>query len=201
MTKEIDMDAAQPNDAPETAIPESRPEPRPEPPAPAYAVADPYRPVVPPLPATGVRQVKLPWLALFLSVMMPGLGQIYNGQVQKALVFFFGFVGCIWLTIENGPPLAMAIPFIYFYSLIDAWQSAARINERAAGNPEATGLVDENSPAWGMTLVGLGIVFLLRNLGWISMAWLQRWWPLLLVAAGASFVYRSMQRSASHVQD
>jgi len=30
------------------------------------------------------------WLAGLLSLITPGLGQIYNGQIYKAIVFFFG---------------------------------------------------------------------------------------------------------------
>jgi TM2 domain-containing membrane protein YozV len=30
------------------------------------------------------------WLAGLLSLITPGLGQIYNGQIYKAIIFFFG---------------------------------------------------------------------------------------------------------------
>ena len=39
----------------------------------------------PPLPP-----VKFDWPALFLSYLIPGLGQVYQGRVGKGLLFFFG---------------------------------------------------------------------------------------------------------------
>lgn len=33
-----------------------------------------------------------PWLAAVLSVLLPGLGQVYNRQVGKAALFFVGYI-------------------------------------------------------------------------------------------------------------
>ena len=158
---------------------------------------------VPPVPAT-VRPRKIPGLALFLSLMLPGIGQLYNGQVAKAFTFFFAFAGCIWMatTMDDPMPFPLLIPFVMFYNMIDAWQSATRINNRLAGNPTLDDEDDESSPVWGGVLVAMGTVFLLRNLGWISLAFFGRWWPLLLIAGGIVFVVRANKRPASvHVQD
>ena len=35
------------------------------------------------------RRPKEPWVAAFLSFLLPGLGQIYNGQLGKGILFFF----------------------------------------------------------------------------------------------------------------
>lgn len=32
-----------------------------------------------------------PWIAFLLSLLMPGLGQLYNGQWRKAILFFVLF--------------------------------------------------------------------------------------------------------------
>ena len=61
-------------------------------------------------------------------------------------------------------------------------------------------LVDESSPVWGGVLVALGMLFLLRNLGWIQFAFVAKWWPILLVAAGVVFVMRSLRGSSNDVQ-
>jgi TM2 domain-containing membrane protein YozV len=183
-------------DAAVNALPEETPSQAPAP----DRTPPPLPPVTQQVPvaASDVARPKVPGLALVLSFLMPGVGQLYNGQVAKGFVFFFAFVGCIWLTVETGPQIALMIPFVFFYNLIDAWQSATRINQRALGGEIVNTAEDEHSPAWGIALVAMGLVFLLRNLGWISMAWVTRWWPLVLVGAGAVFVYRSMQRG-SHV--
>jgi hypothetical protein len=189
--KENEMDAA----AAVTDVPETHQ------PTPAPVVVPP----LPPAAAAPVKARKIPPLALFLSLLMPGTGQLYNGQVAKAFTFFFAFAGCIWLAVSNDEPMPfpLLIPFVLFYNLIDAWQSATRINNRLAGNPMLEDDVDdENSPVWGGVLVALGTLFLLRNLGWISLAFLGRWWPVLLIAGGVVFVMRSARRPASsHVQD
>jgi len=149
------------------------------------------RPAYAPLPVAP-RQIKNPVAALLLSVF-PGIGQIYNGQPAKALVFFFGFVGCIWMSAEGNPmPFALMIPFVYFYGLVDAWRSAVAINARGtAAELEAD---ESESPAWGYTLVAVGVVMLLNNLGWLHLAAFARFWPLLLIAAGAAFVASSVRK-------
>ena len=53
---------------------------------------------------------KSPVLALVLS-LFPGIGQIYNGQPAKALVFFFAWAGSIYLTAEASPFFAFVIIF------------------------------------------------------------------------------------------
>ncbi|NWJ45345.1 MAG: hypothetical protein HXX08_05640 [Chloroflexi bacterium] len=53
--------------------------------------------------------------ALLLSAFIPGLGQAYNGQYGKALLFFL-----TWFLILLWP-----------VAIIDAWESANKINEGA----------------------------------------------------------------------
>ena len=150
----------------------------------------------PPRPPV-VRLPKSPGLALVLALIPPpGLGQIYNGQMAKALVVFFAFAGSIYACVEAGPlPFALFIPFSIFYGAIDAYRSAALYNARfLAGAPVDEEDADQSSPAWGITLIVLGVVFLLKNLGWLPLDFLHRFWPLLLIAAGAFFIYSSRPR-------
>jgi len=152
---------------------------------------------IPPPPHPGSEPVsqrppKSPGLALALS-LFPGLGQVYNGQPSKAFLFFFAWVGSIYGAVEIHPlPFALLIPFVYFYNLVDAWRSASLINSRGTG-----AAVEEDtteSPAWGGGLIVLGLVLLLNNLGWLRLASLQRYWPVLLIVAGIVFLYGSLQR-------
>lgn len=46
----------------------------------------------------------------------------------------------------------------------------------------------------GVALIGLGLVFILRNLGYIDIR-MREIWPLFLIVAGASVVYKSLSRS------
>jgi TM2 domain-containing membrane protein YozV len=150
-------------------------------------------PVVAPVPVAPTPP-KNPWLALILS-MFPGLGQVYNGQPAKAFVFFFSWVAAIYGSAEISPfPFAFLIPFVYFYNLVDAYRSAAAINARALGGlPEPADETFE-SPLWGGGLLVLGLLLLLNNLGWIRLADFARYWPIILIVAGAAFLYGSVQR-------
>ncbi len=42
------------------------------------------------------------WLSALLSLLAPGVGQLYNGEVTKAIVFFIG-----WFTIIAWPLAVM----------------------------------------------------------------------------------------------
>jgi TM2 domain-containing membrane protein YozV len=157
---------------------------------------------LPPLPpaaaattlvAAPARPMKNPWVAAGLSFFFPGLGQVYNGQIAKAFVFFGAFVSCIYAVIQIDPlPFAFGIPFSYLFGIVDAFRSAA------VGG--ARGRVDEEqpeSPAWGISLVVLGLILLLNNLGLLNLVALSQYWPLLLIVAGGLFIRNSIRKNAS----
>jgi len=156
---------------------------------------------VPTLPAPAAAPVspapklpKNPWLAVILS-SFPGLGQVYNGQPAKAFVFFSAWVGSIYGAAEIDPfPFAFLIPFVYLYNLIDAFRTASLINGRAQGGLPAPEEEAFESPLWGGSLLVLGLLLLLNNLGWLHLAALARYWPVALIVAGAAFLYSSVQR-------
>ena len=62
------------------------------------------------------RQVKNPGLAVFLSAIIPGLGQVYNGQWGKAVFFFL-----TWFSLITWP-----------FAVTDAWETATRLNTDAS---------------------------------------------------------------------
>lgn len=167
----------------------------PEPVAPEAPPPLPASPAVAPAPY--VRQLpKSPGLAAFLS-LFPGLGQVYNGQIARAFVFFFGFVGSIYLTASGHEfPFAFVIPFVYLFNIIDAWKGSTTINRRfLGGDGEDEALEDSvESPLWGISLVAIGLLVLLSNMGWLDLDRLARWWPLLLIAVGGYFIYGSIQK-------
>ncbi|MCK5233334.1 MAG: zinc ribbon domain-containing protein [Candidatus Aenigmarchaeota archaeon] len=83
-------------------------------------------------PKCGVRQkqvrteVKSSGLAAVLSFIIPGLGQIYNGQIGKGLLFLvlgglFGLLSFILI----GIPLLFAL---WAYAIYDAYTTAEKIN-------------------------------------------------------------------------
>jgi TM2 domain-containing membrane protein YozV len=145
-----------------------------------------------PRPADGLPPVPLknPWVALALSFVFPGVGQVYNGQPAKALVFFLAFAGAIYGTAEINPfPFAFLIPFVFLFNLVDAYRSA-QLGGRTRDDLEDV----SESPAWGATLIGLGALLLVHNLGWLNLRAVARFWPLLLIVAGLAFLRAAIQR-------
>ena len=148
-------------------------------------------------PAFAPRPLKAPWVALLLSLLMPGLGQVYNGQLAKAIFFFFAFSGSIYLITEGHPlPFGVFLPFIIFSNMIDAFRSATLINARGTAKAEEED--DIESPGWGIGLAVIGLLILLNNLGWLRLSALVPYWPLLLIAAGLVLLRRSLQRKAGN---
>ena len=59
--------------------------------------------------------------ALVLSILIVGLGQIYNGQVGKGILMFILCIG-LWFVFLGW--------IINIWSWVDAYQTASRMNER-----------------------------------------------------------------------
>jgi TM2 domain-containing membrane protein YozV len=186
-------DAETPASATETTASTYTPYTRPQPPPLPLPTPQP-----PPMYAPQAPQVKAPLLALFLSVF-PGLGQLYNEQPAKAVTFFFFVVGSIYGTAMISPfPFAFLIPFAWFYNLIDAWTSANDINRREGLGMRPRKDKGTESPLWGGTLLALGLLLLINNLGWLDLARLSRYWPLIMVVVGGVFLARALKaREAS----
>jgi hypothetical protein len=145
-------------------------------------------------PPRYVRPPKSPILAVILS-LFPGLGQVYNGQPAKALVFFFAWAGSIYGVAEVAElPFGLLIPFVHLFNLVDAGRSASLINARAMGGAPPVEEDLAESPAWGVSLVVLGAVLLLHNLGLLRLYWLRQYWPLLLIVAGVVLLRGSLRR-------
>lgn len=85
------------------------------PPPPSYQYQIQVNPYVQPVYA----KRKEPGIALLLSFLLPGLGQIYNGDVGKGIGFMIGFWVLIWVGI--------GIVF-WIWGMIDAYQVATNIN-------------------------------------------------------------------------
>ena len=165
--------------------------------SPAGLTPDTYPPPLPPPLATTVvtRPPKRPALAMILSVLFAGTGQLYNGQTAKAFALFAAFAASIYLADDVGMPFGLVVPFVVFYSAIDAYRSAVMINLRAAGRPvELETEDDTESPAWGAVLLGIGVILLMNNLGILQLAAVRRFWPLALVGIGFVFLRRALKR-------
>ncbi|TCJ20294.1 hypothetical protein E0L93_01965 [Rubrobacter taiwanensis] len=70
-------------------------------------------------------------LAAVLSFLIPGLGQIYNGQILKGLVVFI--IGAINASLTSVLIGFVTYPVVVIYATYDAYRTASRINETYAG--------------------------------------------------------------------
>jgi tetratricopeptide (TPR) repeat protein len=70
---------------------------------------------------------KIPGLAVLLSFLFPGLGQIYNGQIQKGIRFIIaGIVSLVLTAVVIGNILYI---IIWIIGMVDAYNTAKKIHD------------------------------------------------------------------------
>jgi TM2 domain-containing membrane protein YozV len=73
---------------------------------------------------------KNPSTATILSFFFMGLGQIYNGQIGKGIIFIILYgisVALMWVVIGF-----VTTPILWIWGMVDANNSAKKINENIA---------------------------------------------------------------------
>lgn len=142
-----------------------------------------------------------PVLAGFLGAIPFGVGAVYNGQYVKGLIHLIIFAFLVWGADNVGGGMdvlfGIAIPFFIVYQIVDAVRTA---KARQLGQPLPDDLLglsrlgpvttDSRPPIGAVILIGLGVLFLLQNVGILSFHWLGRLWPLALIAAGIWVIYK-----------
>lgn len=94
-----------------------------------------------------------PWVAALMSLVLPGFGQLYNGEPNKAiwLFFLFGFVAVpvtaflalyvsSWLLLPAMLVALVAPVFIWIYSVVDAARQARRLADYTPAPWQTSGL-------------------------------------------------------------
>lgn len=152
-----------------------------------------------------------PALAAILAVV-PGLGAIYNSQYMKGLVHVLIFATLIWGANNVEEVFGILIPFFLFYMIFDAYRTAkARrygmpLPEDFFGLNSITGTAvapapsrggDPKPPTGAYVLIGLGAVMLLGNFGIFRWDWMDRLWPLALIALGVWLFMKRQQEVVS----
>ena len=138
-----------------------------------------------------------PGLALGLG-FIPGVGAIYNGQYAKGIIHAV-ILGVIISILNASDEGGMQVIFSFvllswiFYMAFEAYHTARK---RRAGESvdEYSGLLNlrdarTHAPVAGVLLVVLGVLLLLHTLHLFDFAYLSRYWPVLLIAAGAYLLY------------
>jgi len=141
---------------------------------------------LPPVPAAGPGGN--PGLA-FLLGLVPGLGAIYNGEYNKALIHIVVFAAIIVglsSDIGDGPTVALAFVLVgfIFYMAIDAMKT---VKARNAGEPVQDPLEvwSKTRPVGPLILIAVGALFLLNNFGFFDFFRIKQiFWPLVLIGVG-----------------
>ncbi|HET6930574.1 MAG TPA: DUF5668 domain-containing protein [Candidatus Acidoferrum sp.] len=134
------------------------------------------------------KQHSAPALA-FLLGFIPGLGAVYNGEYNKAIIhvvvfgaIIFGIASDLGDSIQG--LLIFALCVFPFYMAIDAMRSA---KARATGQPLTDPFENWSGqrPLGPIILIGIGALFLLNNFGFFEFFRVRQIFvPLLLIGIG-----------------
>lgn len=160
-------------------------------PPPAVTPSDPaVVPVVPGVPPVGVPQTAKgsPALAFILG-LVPGLGAIYNGEYNKALMHIIIFAGIILgLSLDFGEGagalLVCGLVIFVFYMAIDSVRSLKARQTGFAYEDPLENLTKGRSLG-PVVLIGIGLLILLKNFGIFDMFRLREFiFPAVLIGIG-----------------
>jgi hypothetical protein len=157
--------------------------------APAFVASapQPYAPNVSATPIAGAPRTSNATVAFVLG-LFPGLGAVYNGEYNKALIHIVVFAAMIvGLNSDLGDSAETALSLLLagfvLYMAFDAMRTAkARALGQVTVDPLETW--SKERPIGPVILIALGALFLLNNFSWFSFYRVQRLWPLILIAAG-----------------
>jgi hypothetical protein len=154
-----------------------------------------------------IRRKSSPFVATLLSLMCPGLGAAYNGQTSKAIVQFAIFASFFQMSIiwmEKTPVTDGTLLFVlgfagtWLFAAVDACRTAQLM--RAGLAPDAAEDVVArrlygNPLAWSLTLLVLGVIFLLHTMLGIRLP-VRELLPVLLVVLGVYMLVDWVRRRA-----
>jgi TM2 domain-containing membrane protein YozV len=158
--------------------------------APVAVTSDPSVPAasIPAATAAPAQTAGNPGLA-FLLGLVPGLGAIYNGEYNKALIHIVVFAAIIvGLSSDVGAGADVALSFVLagfiFYMAIDAMRTVkARNTGEVLQDPLESW--SKTRPVGPMILIAVGALFLLNNFGFFDFFRVRQiFWPLVLIGVG-----------------
>ncbi len=163
----------------------------------AAAVPAAGAPVAPPS-ATNGRRAGSPALAFILGFLFPGLGAVYNGEYNKALihiVVFATFVFGLSSDMDGGMKAVLGILLagFIFYMAFDSMRTAES-QRRGVVSADPLESWSKDRPIGPIILIVLGVLFLLNNFNWFPFYRIERFWPLILIAVGVLMFRNRLSR-------
>ena len=148
----------------------------------------------PPLPS---RSTSSPGVAFVLG-LFPGLGAVYNGEYNKALIHIVVFIAMIFgLNTDIGDAaetvLSLLVAGFILYMAFDAMRvaKARNLGETPVDPLESW---SKNRPVGPIILIALGVLFLLNNFNWFPFWRIGRLWPLVLIGVGILMFRNRLER-------
>jgi len=124
--------------------------------------------------------------------LIPGMGAVYNGEYLKAITQFAVFAALVIMGDEINGVFGFGAFVFLISTLFDSYRTAeANMRARLESRPlQQRPAKDRSVAAWGIFLIGLGILFLLKNI--IPYQFINRLWPLAFIVLGGYLVYRAI---------
>ena len=161
--------------------------------------SQPYTPpaaFVPPAVQTAVPPPRPSGAVAFMLGLFPGLGAVYNGEYNKALIHLVIFIALIFGLVNAADEdasagaivvLALMLAGFVFYMAFDAMRvSQAKSEGQTVEDPlnEFT----KKLPIGPIILIGVGALLLLSNFRIFEFLHLSLWrmWPLVFIAIGVA---------------
>jgi hypothetical protein len=135
---------------------------------------------------------------------IPGVGAMYCGDFLKGVMHVVIF-GALVAAADKADFFGVLIAFWIFYMVFDAYKTA-KARQHGDAPPDWFGLASKQAPVTvdvsptaqrmralpfgALFLIGMGVLFMLDNLGWFHFHWLGKLWPLILIGLG---VYKLLQ--------
>jgi len=139
-----------------------------------------------------------PAVAFILGFCVPGLGAVYNGEFNKALIHIVVFAAMIVglsSGLDAGPEVALSLLLAGFviYMAFDAMRTA---QARRAGTATVDPLESwsKSRPIGPIILIVVGALLLLNNFDWFPFWRFSQMWPLILIAVGVLMFRNRMDR-------
>ncbi len=141
--------------------------------------------------------VKSPLLAAFFSFLMPGLGHVYVGLYQRALIVFGVWLAFFASSIHaKDTETGMLVPIIAFVWLFNVFDAYRQATFAVWGEPEeiqaATRSRGKNGLAIGIALFGVGLYGLVRKYFEIDLSFLLDHWYLVVMAVGGWLIWQAI---------
>lgn len=146
---------------------------------------------------------KSPLLAALFSFFVPGLGHIYVGLYQRAVIIFAVWVAIFASSIDNDRPTEMGVlvplmVFIWLFNIFDAYRQATFA---VWGEPEEIKAVarerGKSGLTFGIALFALGVYGLLRKYFEIDLSFLLDNWYLVVMVVGGWLIWQAVAASRS----